>query len=154
VASPASHPGGLAGCLDRCATGPADYLRSVDDLRVPAADNQAARNLRPWAPRHPYVAFVTDVFSHRIVGWQLAGHLRTDLPPDALETVVYRRRPHHNGLIHHSDSGSQYLSIRYFPHRRVLSRSRPGRPNVEIMTRASGAGSRTSAERTADRLLA
>ena len=62
-----------------------------------------------WA----YVALVTDVFSRRIVGWQLAGHLRTDLPLDALEMAVYQRRPDRDGLIHHSDRGCQYLSIRY-----------------------------------------
>jgi hypothetical protein len=57
--------------------------------------------------------FVTDVFSRRIVGWQLAGHLRTDLPLDALEMAVHQRRPSKRGLVHHSDRGSQYLSIRY-----------------------------------------
>jgi putative transposase len=61
-----------------------------------------------WA----YVAFVTDAFSRRVVGWQLASHLRTDLPLDALEMAVYQRRPGEE-LIHHSDRGCQYLSIRY-----------------------------------------
>jgi putative transposase len=73
------------------------------------SDLTYVRTFEGWA----YVAFVTDVFSRRIVGWQLAGHLRTDLPLDALEMAVYQRRPHRDGLIHHSDRGSQYLSIRY-----------------------------------------
>lgn len=73
------------------------------------SDLTYVRTFEGWA----YVAFVTDVFSRRIVGWQLAGNLRTDLPLDALEMAVYQRRPHRDGLIHHSDRGSQYLSIRY-----------------------------------------
>jgi transposase InsO family protein len=73
------------------------------------SDLTYVRTFEGWA----YVAFVTDVFSRRIVGWQLAGHLRTDLPLDALEMAVYQRRPQRNALIHHSDRGCQYLSIRY-----------------------------------------
>lgn len=73
------------------------------------SDLTYVRTFEGWA----YVAFVTDVFSRRIVGWQLAGHLRTDLPLDALEMATYQRRPSKRGLIHHSDRGSQYLSIRY-----------------------------------------
>ncbi|MEV4000795.1 IS3 family transposase [Actinomadura sp. NPDC049753] len=64
-----------------------------------------------------YVAFVLDAFSRRIVGWQLADHLRTDLPLDALEMALwerYRERPGQPGtLIHHSDRGCQYVSFRY-----------------------------------------
>ena len=48
-----------------------------------------------------------------IVGWQLAGHLRTDLPLDALEMALYQRDVHNGQLIHHSDRGRQHLSIRY-----------------------------------------
>lgn len=60
-----------------------------------------------------YVAFVLDVYSRMIVGWQLAGHLRTDLPLDALEMALYQRDVHKGQLIHHSDRGAQYTSIRY-----------------------------------------
>jgi len=60
-----------------------------------------------------YVAFVIDVFSRYIVGWCLATHLRTDLPLDALEMAIWRRDSSLDGLIHHSDAGSQYTSIRY-----------------------------------------
>ena len=59
-----------------------------------------------------YVAFVIDVFSRRIVGWRVWHSLRTDLVLDALEQALHARRPE-VGLIHHSDRGSQYLSIRY-----------------------------------------
>ena len=61
-----------------------------------------------------YVAFVIDVFARRIVGWRVAASLRTDFVLDALEQAIYDRcgttRP---GLVHHSDRGSQYLSMRY-----------------------------------------
>lgn len=60
-----------------------------------------------------YVAFVLDVFSRMIVGWQTADHLRTDLPLDALEMALWNRKVHYGQTIHHSDAGSQYTSIRY-----------------------------------------
>jgi putative transposase len=60
-----------------------------------------------------YVAFVIDVFARRIVGWRVSRSMQTDFVFDALEQAVYARRPDPNELIHHSDRGSQYLSIRY-----------------------------------------
>jgi len=59
-----------------------------------------------------YVAFVVDVFSRRIVGWRVSRTMRTDLVLDALEQAVWARGGA-KGVIHHSDRGSQYLSIRY-----------------------------------------
>jgi transposase InsO family protein len=59
-----------------------------------------------------YVAFVIDAFSRMIVGWRVSNSLRTDLALDALEQALHAR-PHGNGLVHHSDRGVQYLSIRY-----------------------------------------
>lgn len=59
------------------------------------------------------VAFVTDVFSRRIIGWQLASHLRTDLRLDAVEVAIHQCRPQADRLIHRSDRGCQYLSIRH-----------------------------------------
>ena len=59
-----------------------------------------------------YVAFVIDVFARTIVGWRASGSLRTDLVLDALEQALYAR-PDTDRLVHHSDRGSQYLSIRY-----------------------------------------
>ena len=61
-----------------------------------------------------YVAFFIDVFSRRVVGWQISTSLRSDLAIDALEMAVYARRDQDlSELIHHSDMGVQYLSIRY-----------------------------------------
>lgn len=61
-----------------------------------------------------YVAFVTDVYSRRIVGWRLDTTMRTDLPLDALEMAIWGRDGQPlDGLVHHSDRGSQYTSIRY-----------------------------------------
>ena len=63
-------------------------------------------------PGFVYVAFVIDVFSRCIVGWRVSSSLRTDLALDALEQALHAR-PHGKDLVHHSDRGSQYLSIRY-----------------------------------------
>jgi putative transposase len=60
-----------------------------------------------------YVAFVIDAFSRFLVGWQASRSLRTDLALDALEMAIWRRQARLDGLVHHSDRGSQYLSIRY-----------------------------------------
>jgi putative transposase len=60
-----------------------------------------------------YVAFVVDAFSRFIVGWQASRSLRTDLALDALEMAIWARRGRLEGLVHHSDRGSQYLAIRY-----------------------------------------
>jgi putative transposase len=59
-----------------------------------------------------YVAIVLDAFSRRIVGWSMAGHLRTELILDALDMAISRRRPS-AGVIHHSDRGTQYTSIAF-----------------------------------------
>jgi putative transposase len=61
-----------------------------------------------------YTAFVTDLFARKIVGWQVADHLRADLALDALEMAIWSRRQHiGGGLVHHSDRGVQYTSIHY-----------------------------------------
>jgi putative transposase len=60
-----------------------------------------------------YAAFIVDCFSRFIVGWRLAGHMRTDLPLDALEMALWQRDVPSGQLVHHSDRGTQYLSIRY-----------------------------------------
>lgn len=74
-------------------------------------------------PTHPYVAtwagfvyvaFVIDVFARRIVGWRVSSSMRTDLVLDALEQAIYARGGRTPaGLVHHSDQGTQYLSMRY-----------------------------------------
>lgn len=59
-----------------------------------------------------YVAFVIDVFARRIVGWRTSRSMHTELVLDALDQALHARQVE-KGLIHHSDHGSQYLSIRY-----------------------------------------
>ncbi len=59
-----------------------------------------------------YVAFVVDVFSRRIVGWRVSSSLKSDLALDALEQALHAR-PGADGVVHHSDRGTQYTSIRY-----------------------------------------
>lgn len=59
-----------------------------------------------------YVAFVVDVFSRRIVGWRVSSSLKADLALDALEQALHAR-PGADGVVHHSDRGTQYTAIRY-----------------------------------------
>jgi putative transposase len=63
-----------------------------------------------------FTAFVSDVYSRRIVGWRTCPQMPTELPLDALEMALWTRaRAHHSidGLVHHSDAGAQYTAIRY-----------------------------------------
>ena len=80
--------------------------------QVWVADITYCRTFAGWV----YAAFLIDVFSRRVVGWQLSKSLRTDLALDALEMGLWTRaRQGHDttGLIHHSDKGVQYLAVRY-----------------------------------------
>lgn len=97
-------------------------------IRVPGvrvADDLVERQFRPAAPNvlwladitylrswegWLYLAAIQDAYSRRIVGWSMAEHMRTELVTDALNMAVHRRRPD-PGLIHHSDQGSQYVSL-------------------------------------------
>ncbi len=97
--------------LDR----PADLVKR--QFRAPApnvlwlADLTYVKTATGWV----YVAFIIDVYSRMIVGWQASRSLRTDLAIDALEMAMYNRGRLDSleGLIHHSDRGVQYLSLRY-----------------------------------------
>jgi len=61
-----------------------------------------------------YVAFVIDIYARRIVGWRASRTAHASFVLDALEQAIHERRPaHRSGLVHHSDRGSQYLSIKY-----------------------------------------
>ena len=60
-----------------------------------------------------YVCFVIDVFSRTIVGWRVATHMRTDMVLDAIEMARWSRGTRLEGLVFHSDAGSQFTSIRY-----------------------------------------
>jgi putative transposase len=94
-------------------TRPADL---VDRQFVASAPNQLwiadITYVATWSG-FAYTAFVTDVFSRRIVGWRVATTLRADLALDALEMAIWSRHDNLEGLVHHSDRGVQYLSIRY-----------------------------------------
>ncbi|MCF6510141.1 IS3 family transposase [Blastococcus sp. MG754426] len=102
---PGAGPDTRPDLVDRAftATGP-------DQLWV--ADITYCRTFSGWV----YAAFVIDVFSRRVVGWQLSKSLRTDLALDALEMGIWTRRRAGRdvgGLIHHSDKGVQYVAVRY-----------------------------------------
>ena len=58
-----------------------------------------------------YLSVVIDAFSRRVVGWSMANHLRSELVEDALDMALGQRRP--DGVIHHSDQGSQYTSVAF-----------------------------------------
>jgi putative transposase len=59
-----------------------------------------------------YLAVVIDCFSRRVVGWSMRDDMRAELVVEALEMAVRRRKPE-AGLVHHSDQGSQYVSLRF-----------------------------------------
>ncbi len=80
--------------------------------RLWVADITYVRTCSGWV----YVAFVTDVCTRRVVGWQVATHLRTELALDALQMAFWARRREGvdlRGLTHHSDKGVQYVAVRY-----------------------------------------
>lgn len=66
-----------------------------------------------------YVAIVVDLFSRQIVGWAMDDHMRTSLCVAALQMAYWRRKPE-PGLLHHSDRGSQYASVEYRQHLKIM----------------------------------
>ncbi len=93
---------------------PSDLLGRCFDATAPnrrwVADITYVMTIAGWA----YAAFVMDLFARRILGWQVADNLRSDLALDALEMAIWARRHESiDGLVHHSDRGVQYTSIRY-----------------------------------------
>jgi putative transposase len=96
---------------DPAAIRPPDLVKR--DFTAPAPDRLWVADfsyLRCWEGV-VFFSFVIDVYSRRIVGWQLAGHMRTTLVLDALRMALARRRAGANvELVHHSDAGSQYTS--------------------------------------------
>jgi putative transposase len=99
---------------DRSAPRPRDYINR--QFRAPAPDRLWVSDftyVATWAG-FVYVAFVIDTFARRIVGWRASRTAHAGFVLDALEQALHDRRPTHSGgLIHHSDRGSQYVSIKY-----------------------------------------
>jgi putative transposase len=100
---------------------------TISDATAPRPADLVERNFRAQRPNQlwvadlsyvatwagfVYVAFITDAFSRKIVGWRVTNSLRSDLALDALEQALHDR-PDRDNLVHHSDRGTQYLSIRY-----------------------------------------
>ncbi len=99
---------------DEAAARPADLVKRQFRAAAPnalwVADLTYVRTHSGWV----YVAFVVDVFSRYVVGWQISRSLHTELALGALTMACWRRQGQElSGLIHHSDRGGQYLSIRY-----------------------------------------
>ena len=102
---------------------------TVSDKALPRPADRVKRDFRAGHPNRlwvsdftyvatwrgfVYVAFVIDVFARRLVGWRVSSTARTDFVLDALEQALYDRKPLiREGLVHHSDRGVQYVSIRY-----------------------------------------
>jgi putative transposase len=102
---------------------------TIPDARTPCPLDRVNRQFRAERPNQLwvsdftyvstwqgwlYVAFVIDVFARRIVGWRVSSSMHTDFVLDALEQALYARQPERDrSLVHHSDRGSQYVSIRY-----------------------------------------
>ena len=97
---------------DRSAARPDDLVQRDFTAAAPntlwVADLTYVKTFSGWV----YVAFIIDVYSRAVVGWQASRSLRTDLALDALEMAIHQRRPT-LGLVHHHDRGVQYMSIRY-----------------------------------------
>ena len=88
------------------------HFRADEPNRLWVADLTYVKTHGGWV----YAAFIIDVFSRMVVGWQISESLRSDLAIDALEMAVWNRTRNGqvlDGLVHHSDRGVQYLSIRY-----------------------------------------
>jgi putative transposase len=98
--------------LDRPADLVERQFRAPAPNRLWVADLTYVKTFSGWV----YVAFIIDVFSRMIVGWQASRSLRSDLAIDALEMAMFNRRragADLSELVHHSDRGVQYLSVRY-----------------------------------------
>ena len=98
---------------DETAPRPADLVKR--DFHPPAPNRLWVADLTYVRTRSgfAYAAFIIDAFSRYIVGWHVSRSLRADLVLTALEQALWAREGPFDGLVHHSDRGVQYLSIRY-----------------------------------------
>jgi putative transposase len=83
-------------------------FKATEPNRIWSADITYLKTWEGWV----YLAAVQDLYSRRIVGWSMADHMRAELVVDALKMAVHRRQPD-QGLIHHSDQGSQYVALAF-----------------------------------------
>jgi putative transposase len=105
---------------------PTSVVTTTPDVAVPANEDLVKRNFKADGPDQLwvadatyiptwagviYLAIVLDVWSHKIVGWAIEDHLRTQLMLDALDMALAQRRP--KNVIHHSDHGCQYTSYAF-----------------------------------------
>ena len=99
---------------DRAAPCPRDHVNRV--FHAPAPNRLWLSDftyVSTWSG-FVYVAFVIDAYARRIVGWRVSRAAHAGFVLDALEQALHKRRPvHRGGLVHHSDRGSRYVSIRY-----------------------------------------
>lgn len=96
---------------DRAARGAPDLVQRDFSASTPNTLWVADITYLPTWVGFLYLAIVLDAFSRRVVGWCMAGHLRTELILQALEMALWQRRPAH--VIHHSDHGTQYTSLAF-----------------------------------------
>ena len=96
------------------------HKTTVPDKKAPCPLDKVNRQFRVpapnmlWVSDFTYVAFVIDAYARKIVGWRVSTSAHTGFVLDAPEQAVHERRPTKAmGLVHHSDRGSQYLSIKY-----------------------------------------
>ena len=105
------------------------HKTTIPDKKLPCPLDKVNRQFRVAAPNmlcvsdftcvatwkgFAYVVFVIDAYARRVIGWRVSTSGHASFVRDALEQAVHRRRPVKDaGLVHHSDRGSQYLSIKY-----------------------------------------
>lgn len=109
-------------------TGRSKIRTTIVDRGAKAASDHVRRNFNPPAPNHTwcgditylrtgegwlFLATVIDLFSRRVIGWSVAAHMRTELVADALGMAAATRGGHVEGVIFHSDRGSQYTSAEF-----------------------------------------
>ena len=115
------HMAGIRGVSRRravCTTRRSDQGRKAPDLvnrdfTAPSRDRLWVADITyvPTQAGFLYLSVVIDAFSRRVVGWSMENHLRSELVEDALDMALEKRRP--EGVIHHSDQGSQYTSVAF-----------------------------------------
>jgi putative transposase len=102
-----------AGCAERCKSGSEGGLEKLTDRDVGTALRSDPYTYVPTRSGMAYVCFIVDAFSRRIVGWRVAANMKTDMVLDALEMARRDRGTSLEGLIAHSDAGSQFTAVRF-----------------------------------------